>query len=204
MKSFKMSFEYLGNRDYLDISSITDSFWQNFGTEKRTLVRNFEFKLLKPIDVECIFCYDEIGKIEFSNKKKSLATIKWELGGKEYLGFFNGTEIKISKRRTEENFSFENHCEVLDQKVKLKRLFSADTCYNLMKMGKFLIGRSDNPNVRVVKYFMRHFMPAEELINSEVNLTSLWGNDFFKLHCTKNSDEFGYIIVKRAPPEGVA
>lgn len=197
MKSCRLLFKYLGNRDYLDISSITESFWSAFGNEKRELISDLEFKLKRQIHTQCDLVYDEIGNIDGSLKEKAYAELSWKIQGRAYQGFFLGTDEVITARDPEANLNFADYCEFEGQKVRLIKLFRDDTCYNLMKMGKYLVSQSYDPQVKVVKYSMQYFMPASKLIGAEMKLSELPGGQFLKLSCSKDGAEFGYIVIRK-------
>ncbi len=197
MKSCKLNFRYLGSRDYLDISSITDSFWNSFGVEKREFIKNLEFKLLKEIKFNCELKYEELHRLDSGLKDKAVAELYWEIESQMYQGYFLATAERITEREPEQVFKFEEYCDLTGDRVRLNKLFRQDTCYNLMKMGKYLVTEKYGPDVRVVKYVMKYFVPSADMIGSEMSLSPLPGGQFLRLSCFKKDLEFGQIIIRR-------
>jgi hypothetical protein len=197
MKKLKLSFSHLGERDYLDISSITHAFWQAFGPDKRSQTKNLEFRLRAAIAEQCDLLYEEGSKVDSMFRKDALAELRWEVADTPFFGFIFGNGERIVQRDPEPYVRTADYCQLVNDRVLIMKSMNGDTCYNLARMGKYLVGETLMTQVQVVKYYMSHFVSADELIGTELWLSHLNGSKFLKLHCSKYGVEFGHIILRR-------
>ncbi len=193
MKTFELEFSYLGDRDYLDVTSILDSFWQALGPNTRTAVRNMDFRIHAPFNENCTLYYQENSVPSYKNDP--CAKFTWLIEGKKYFGFLVPNGQKIVKRSPEPKWDFEQHCEFRDGKMYLTKNFNQDVCYSLTKTGKFLISKYRDPAVKVVRFKFNELMLPEELVGTSLRMQEMSGTEFIKVICEKNDKEFGFIVV---------
>lgn len=190
-----IKFSYLGERDYLDITSILDSLWDHFGIGFRQDVKDMHFKLLAPISQNCFLVYGPECNFK-KNAENAVAEFAWTVHQIKYLGqlFQNGEVISI--RLPEPRWNFAEYCDFQNDTVTLKKTFNEDVCYNLTKMGKFLISQFRDPNVRIVKFFFKDLLPSQNLVGAQLRIIDLRKKGFTKIVCQNKGDELGYIMIK--------
>jgi hypothetical protein len=189
-----LKFCYLGDRDYLDITSIFDSLWNFFGLDIRASITEMTFKINFPIVQNCYLDYSTHQR---DSNSTDAAEFTWIQNNTQFFGYLipNGT---IFTDRTEEpKWDFESFCEFSNDRVILKNNFKIDTCYNMTKMGKFLISKYQDPNVRIVKFYFKELIPSKEMIGISLRLQKIRGG-FLKIICENNVEEFGHIIAKES------
>ena len=181
------------------MTSVLESFWSHFGFGIREQIREMEFKILAPILENCFLHYGLIA--DFTNDsvvEKAAASFSWQIDAVNYVGFLVPNGEKIIERVDEPVWDFSKYCDFKNDRVILKKIFKNDVCFNLTKMGKYLISKFRDPNVRIVKFYLRELIPKKDMIGSQLYMVDLKKNGFIKIICENRGEELGYILVKSA------
>lgn len=193
MNPYELVFSYLGERDYLDVTSILESFWQVMGQDTRKKIRDMDFRILAPFNENCSLYYQ---KGSFAAVPKDpCAKFSWKIDGEKYFGLLVPNGNKITLRIPEPKWDFEHYCDFNEGVMRLKTKFKQDTCYSLTKMGKYLISKYRDPNVKVVRFNFKELLSPDDLEGTCLRLENMVGGDFIKVICEKNNEEFGFIVV---------
>lgn len=189
-----LKFSYLGDRDYLDITSILDSLWNFFGLDIRSSITEMTFKINFPIVQNCYLDYSTQQR---ASNSTDAAEFTWIQNKTQFFGYLIPNGTVFTDRTEEPKWDFESFCDFSNDRVILKNNFKIDTCYNMTKMGKFLISKYQDPNVRIVKFYFKELIPSKEMIGISLKLQKIRGG-FLKIICENNSEEFGHIIAKES------
>lgn len=195
-----LDLSYLGDRDYIDVSSIISSFWKALSPQTtQSSVGNIHFKILRPIRNQCELVYAEnqwpsIGNVEPRVK------LKWTSNNRTHLGYFLETNTLLTARRTESSWKLEDHLEIRENVVIIKKAFQEDCIYNLMKAGKYIIQHQSHHAPRVAEFIFNQLYSSNDIRGCVLKYEPLKkirkDQVFIRLVCFKNDNIFGNVYVK--------
>lgn len=187
---------YLGDRNYIDISSVLAAVWNTYGKSKRNEITKLEFRLVMPITESCNLLVSKCPIDNASGNRTVFGEMTWNYKGDKMFGLLVGNGGVVKDRRPEVDWNFDDHCDVEGDKVFLRKTFSNETGYNYMKMGKYFLSKFMNPNVKFCKFYFDYYLPAAEMVGVYMTYSLAKGGNFLILNCFHNDEKYGYIMAK--------
>jgi hypothetical protein len=190
-----IEFSYLGDRDYIDISTISERTNMSLAELGILNVEQIRLRVLHPVLYNGVFevASAESGKVV---PKESPIAVDFRANSLNYTAWVKPGNTKILSRRKEIHFELAKYTFIEDQRIELRKPFNSDLVYNLMKMGRELIVHSGLGLKPRVLEFRFEFIPEAKLFSQLSLQLSPLKNALHALTCFVDDEKFGRVIVK--------
>jgi hypothetical protein len=183
-----VNLSYLGPRNYIDVSTLSESFFKACGYDNNDpAIESEAIRIYKKISHHGILttqhCISMSCKFEYSvnNEKRT------------YYFLENGPLITTT--HPEILYKHEEHFIIQDKIARFIKPINKTMTYNLMCIGKALILSNSQLTPRVVQTDLRFNLRADDYANLSIEFTPL-KNDFILLRTYVNEKKHGDIHVK--------
>lgn len=190
--SIPLNLSYLGNRDYIDVTSITRAVSAAIDPNiEQSQIANFSIHIENPLLNECflvprgaIAALKKVAKIRFNYRDS----------------FFDfdicQNDTPIRRRSMEAKIDIFDYCKLERDRITLQKPFSTEFMYTLMSMGKAILVSHFRLPPRVVKMQYDRFFNPCLTAGVSMKIGSLNRMGFGQLICQKGEEPFGSVLVK--------
>ena len=191
-----ISFSFLGDRNYIDVSTITDAITEGIDKPQLGDYEDFHLKILRNIQNHGFLSLMENDK-SIILKSQFCLTFKFSIKGVPYLAWVEPGPEPIISRKVEIQKEIHDHCEIQGHRIFLRKPFNKNLVYNLMKMGKAIIlDTKTGLNPRVGELTLSKPPEEKEFNQISVNLVPLYKRNLFRINFFHHERPFGYVTVR--------
>ncbi len=191
----KLHFKYLGGRNYIDITQITQLFFNSSaGVEDPYQMRNFRIKVRKPILTQG-WLVPRTPSMIF-DIETALAEISCDYAGQRREWFIFPTECSIIETAPDPDEYTDRRIRIVGNSCYLTDKICDFSTKTLMLMGKALICRNlPSASPRVASFNFKRPPTTEEIPFLSMQINQIKNNKFFVLDAFVREEFIGRIFV---------
>ncbi len=192
-----LNLSYLGNRDYIDVTSITRAVSAAIDPNiEQSQISDFSIHMENPLLNECFL----VPKNSREEALTRVAKVRFNYRDNFFDFDICQNETPIARRSMEAKIEILDYCKLEQDRILLQKPFSTEFMYTLMSMGKAILVSHFRRPPRVVKMQYECFFNPALASGVSMKIGPLNRMNFGQLICEKGGEPFGSVLVKLLSP----